>query len=381
MKGRRIPFLLLVFLLAACRKSTTPAVPSGTPNPGGAVDPFAQAKRLGRGINLGDALEAPQEGDWGVVLQEEYFQLIRKAGFDTVRVPIRWSAHALAEPPYTVDEAFAERVDWVIEKGLKQGLNVVIDMHHYDEILVDPDNHTERWIALWKQIAARYRDRPDKLYLEPLNEPYDQLTPAKWNDLLEKVIAAIRQLDGVHTLIIDAPEWAGIGALPELRIPETEQNVICSFHFYEPYLFTHQGAEWMDSLFGTIGVQWPGPPKTALDPLPAARSVDWANEWFRDYNTLPYEKNPAGPQPIIEALDSAVEYGKKLGRPLWLGEFGAYNKADMQSRVNWTTFVRQEAEKRGLSWAYWEFAAGFGVYDKDARQWNEELLRSLVPGG
>src|SRR4030042_4526719 len=100
MKARRIVVLLLGFLLTACRKSTTRTLQSGTPNPGKAVDPYAHAQRLGRGINLGNALEAPQEGDWGVVLQEEYFSLIREAGFDTVRVPIRWSAHALAEPPY-----------------------------------------------------------------------------------------------------------------------------------------------------------------------------------------------------------------------------------------------------------------------------------------
>jgi endoglucanase len=62
-----------------------------------------------------------------------------------------------------------------------------------------------------------------------------------------------------------------------------------------------------------------------------------------------------------------------------LGEFGAYSKADMQSRVNWTTFVREEAEKRGFSYAYWEFGAGFGVYDREATGWNEGLLRALVP--
>jgi endoglucanase len=65
--------------------------------------------------------------------------------------------------------------------------------------------------------------------------------------------------------------------------------------------------------------------------------------------------------------------------PLWLGEFGAYEKADMASRARWTTFVREEAEKRGWSWAYWEFGAGFGVYDRAAEAYREALLRALIP--
>ena len=75
---------------------------------------FAQAERLRRGVNFGNALDAPNEGDWGMVIQEEYFQQIKEAGFDTIGVPIRWSAHALEEPPYTVEKKFFERVDWVI---------------------------------------------------------------------------------------------------------------------------------------------------------------------------------------------------------------------------------------------------------------------------
>ena len=97
--------------------------------------------------------------------RREYFRLIAEAGFDTIRVPIRWSAHAMEAPPYTVDETFFERVDWVIENGLANGLNVVINMHHYDEIFEEPREHTERFIAIWQQIATRYKDMPDQRLL------------------------------------------------------------------------------------------------------------------------------------------------------------------------------------------------------------------------
>src|SRR5262249_17539398 len=78
------------------------------------ADAQAANKKLGRGINLGNALEAPKEGDWGVTLKAEYFRAIKAAGFDTVRLPVNWAAHAGAEAPYTIDPAFAARVDWAV---------------------------------------------------------------------------------------------------------------------------------------------------------------------------------------------------------------------------------------------------------------------------
>ena len=342
------------------------------------LDPFVQARRLGRGVNLGNALEAPTEGAWGMVIQPAYLKLIREAGFDTVRVPIRWSAHASSDTPYTVDPAFFARVDWVIDEAFAQDLNVVINMHHYDEIFERAGEHRERFLAIWRQIAIRYKDMPDNLYLEPLNEPHDNLTAGRWNGLLAEVVDVIRQVDGVHTLILGGAEWGGVNALGKLRLQDDE-NVILTFHFYDPFLFTHQGAEWVGPEYHTVGVQWPGPPAEPLTPIPEAEAVGWIKSWFQDYNTVAGDRNPAGPRPIQKQLDWAVRWGERLGKPLWMGEFGAYSKADMRSRVNWTTFVRQEAEARGITWAYWEFGAGFGVYDREAQRWNEDLLRALVP--
>jgi endoglucanase len=143
-------------------------------------------------------------------------------------------------------------------------------------------------------------------------------------------------------------------------------------------LFTHQGAGWVSEGYQTLGVVWPGPPEVEITPEPEAAKIGWVYTWFDQYNKFPYETNPAGPKPIRETFDWAETFAERRDCGLWLGEFGAYGKADMASRVNWTTFVRREAEARGISWAYWEFGAGFGVYDREAERWNQDLLAALM---
>ncbi|UCD80307.1 MAG: cellulase family glycosylhydrolase, partial [Desulfobacterales bacterium] len=182
-----------------------------------------------------------------------------------------------------------------------------------------------------------------------------------------------------HTLIL-AGIWGSISSLSTLNLPKEETNFIVTIHFYEPLLFTHQGAGWIPKEYGTVGVIWPGPPETKLHPILEASSVDWVQEWFIRYNCDFPDINPAGPRPIMEALDNAVAWSEKHGGvPLWIGEFGAYKKADMQSRVKWTKFVREQAEVRNIPWAYWEFGAEFGVYDRKVQDWNKGLLEALIP--
>jgi len=92
---------------------------------------------------------------------------------------------------------------------------------------------------------------------------------------------------------------------------------------------------------------------------------------------LPLVTNEAGA--IQGAFAFAADWAKTNHRPLYVGEFGSYGKAELDSRVRWTTAVRAEAERQGFSWAYWEFGAGFGIYDRAARSWRVPLLNALIP--
>jgi endoglucanase len=309
-------------------------------------DVFTECTLLTHGVNFGNALEAPNEGEWGVTLKEEYFDAIAKAGFQAVRIPIRWSAHAAKESPYTIDAKFFERIDWAIEQALSRKLAVVINVHHYAEMDRDPEPHLLRFVGLWKQIAERYRDKSDRLFFEVLNEPHEKLTDELWNDVFPKVLKVIRERNPDRALIVGPGHWNSIHSLEKLSLPEDDRRLIVTFHYYEPYHFTHQGAPW--------------------DP----QSAKWKGEtWTGTEKQL---------EELHKAFEKAAAWGKKHDRPMYLGEFGSYHVADMNSRAAWTRAVVRAAERHGMAWCYWEFGAGFGVFDRDAGNWRESLKSALL---
>ena len=240
--------------------------------------PPAAAARFKKGINLGNRLEAPNEGDWGGMIQAEDFPFIARRGFDHVRIPIRFSGHASAASPYTIDATFFSRVDTVLNQAAAANLAVVVDMHAYDELAADVAAHRDRFVALWTQIAARYQSRPDTVAFELLNEPNAQLDTT-WNDVMLPAIRAIRATNPRRLLIVDSVFWADPTKLSTLTLPD-DANIMASIHLYEPKLFTFQGQDWMGPAYLTTGVIFPGPPATAINPVQAAKDASWANQWF-----------------------------------------------------------------------------------------------------
>lgn len=333
--------MVLVFINCGSDKSNS--VPQPLP------DPYEQNRLLGKGINLGNALEAPAEGEWGMTIRDEYFRLIKEAGFDAVRIPIRWNAHASDNPPYNINKLFFERVDTVIQQAMNYNVATVINIHHYNKLMESPGLHKERFLALWRQIAEHYRDYPSTLFFEVLNEPHDNLKPGLWNQMLRDAVSVIRESNSYRTLIIGTSPWGGVSGLKDLSVPEEDRNIIVTVHYYEPFHFTHQGAEWVGEQSNKwLGTTWSG---TEAQKQEVQANFNQVQSWATSHN-----------------------------RPIYVGEFGAYSKAPMDSREIWTAFVRQEAEQRGFSWAYWEFGAGFGIYDRETNKWRESLLRALIPG-
>jgi len=309
---------------------------------------FTLNKFIGRGINIGNALECPNEGDWGVKLEEYFFQTIKDAGFDSIRLPISWSTHAADKPPYTIDANFFDRVDWAIKNTLSRRMVVVLNIHHYRELYKDPDGHKERFVALWKQIGEHYKDYPNSVIFELLNEPEGNLKAAEWNAILKDALAIVRKSNPHRMVVIGPDNWNDIRRLETLELPKEDRNIIVTAHYYLPFKFTHQGASWA----GEVSKEWLGTKWTGTEE----------------------EK-----QMIRKDFDDAAAWAKKNDRPIYIGEFGAYEKADMDSRIRWTKFVADEAVNHGFSYTYWEFCYIFGLYDRDTKSWRKPLLDSLIP--
>ena len=314
----------------------------------GETKAWEMKERLGRGINMGNMFEAPTETEWGNPWKPEYFRIIAELGFTHVRLPVRWetAVRSSATPPYTIYPVFMNRIKQVVDSALANNLHIVFNMHHHESLFTNPTGQRERFMAQWRQISEFFQDYPDSLLFEPLNEPNGNLTPELWNAWVPEVLSIIRETNPDRTVLIGTPEWGGLGGLPKLEIPY-DDNIILTIHYYNPFNFTHQGAEWSgEQSQAWLGTKW----------------LDTEVDREVIHNEFQLAKN------ISETHDI----------PIHVGEFGAYSKADMESRARWTTYLSRWFEEQGFSWAYWEFSAGFGIYNPSTKKLNDPLVNALL---
>jgi endoglucanase len=355
--------------------------PPGRDTSADGPDPFvfgqppAAAGHFKKGINLGNRLEAPNEGDWGGTVLASDFPFIAKRGFDHVRIPMKFSGHAQTSAPYTIDNAFFTRIDAVLDQALAANLAVIVDMHAYDEMASSPSGQRERFLALWSQIASRYKDRPDTVAFELLNEPNSQLDSI-WNDIAAAAISTVRPTNPRRLLVVDAVFWADPSKLASLTLPN-DANLLVAVHLYEPKLFSMQGKSWMGPESMTTGVIFPGPPASPITPVAAATAASWAKQWFDNYNTLPAATNPSGPATITAQVAYLTSYQKAQGRAVYNGEWGPQNGGAMDSRVRLVTEVRKQCEQAGVGWAIWEDPVNLKLFDSSAGTWTSQIVDAL----
>lgn len=331
----------MIMLMNSCQPGETAYPISHTRIPSSIKPPI-----LLRGINLGNALDAPSPGEWGVNITPEMIEAIRAAGFNSIRVPVRFSAHAGASAPYRIQPEFLALVDGIVDQGLEAGMIVILDFHHFDEMMQDPAGQTDRFLAIWEQLSEHYQNAPESLYFELLNEPGDPLNAQSWNALADECIKVIRKKNPRRILLIGGSGFNSIESLAQLKLPN-DKYLIATFHFYVPFNFTHQGASWVDGSNNWIGTRWEG--------------------------------NSAERQTIIDLLDRAASWSSQYKIPVMMDEFGVIASADENSRQRWIEFVAREAEKRNISWLYWEFCSEFKVYDCHQSSWDLQLLNALIP--
>jgi endoglucanase len=303
------------------------------------------APELGQCINLGGALEAPNEGDWGYRIRDEDLRTIAQTGFKTVRIPVKWSAHALNQEPFTIDPAFLARVDHVVDEAIANGLTVVLNMHHYDELYAYPDEHLARFTNMWVQLARHYQSYPDaKLIFELINEPKDNFSRDRMSNAQNRLLTMVRKSNPTRTVILSGDHWGSFKGIDHLYVPD-DPHIMVSVHDYTPFQFTHQGAGWMDN-----------PP-----PLGAR----WGES--RDIRAL------------AAFADELAKWQEEKNVPIFLGEFGVITNARMSERAGWTAGFRAAMDAANIPWCYFDFATSFAAYDQRRNRWSPLILNALMP--
>ncbi len=222
-------------------------------------DPLPQTG-LARGVNFGNMLEGPFEGAWGLTVEERFFDITREAGLDHIRLPVSWTHHTQDEPPYAIDAAFLDRVQWCVDQALARNLKIIVNTHHYEELNADPVAETPRALAIWRQVASRFASYPGTVYFEVLNEPHGAFNanPQLWDAYLAQALAVIRQTNPTRSVLAGPVRYNSIAALDSFN-PPADPNLILAVHHYEPFAFTHQGASWVDPS-PPVGTAWTGTP-------------------------------------------------------------------------------------------------------------------------
>jgi endoglucanase len=309
------------------------------------IDPFTQDQRLGRGVNIIGYDPIWKSRSLGR-MQARHFRLIREAGFQHVRINLHPFLFMGNGPDFTISPDWLATLDWALEQCQRAGLLAILDMHEFTAMAEDPIRLKPKFLAVWKQLTERYQGVSEDVIFEILNEPNQNLTPDLWNEYLIEPLQIIREKNATRTVIIGPAFWNGFDHIRQLELPAEDPNLIVTVHYYHPMSFTHQGAPWSIENRDRTGVRWQG---TEEEKQAIQRDFGIVKVWA-DENK----------------------------RPIYLGEFGAYDKGEMESRVRYTHFVTREAERLGWSWGYWQFDSDFIVYDIDNDRWVEPILNALI---
>ena len=264
---RSIFCLILLLLASGCATANVGNATSGNDRKGGAVQQVeanklpeaARLARLRKGINLSNWFAQGESGNREHVkkfISTTDIQEIKHLGFTHVRLPIDPSYFLDEKNPSQLNPNYLAELDRAIALITSQDLAVIIDLHHPGDGFRKRLAHDDRFVfavaTLWRSLANRYSTySPNLIFFEVLNEPaftymFDdkQIGIKRWVSVQERLVAAIRQSAPQHTLIVNDADFGKVEYLRQMSLL-ADKNVIYSIHFYEPMVFTHQGADWL----------------------------------------------------------------------------------------------------------------------------------------
>jgi len=297
------------------------------------------------------------------------FQLIKKLGFANVRVPIDMANVYDKSQPDFLNKTNLPYLDRGIRKILSYELAIIIDLHsisqkeggsNYSGPLGLDETFTDTFCRFWTSFARHLSQfDPDWVILEPMNEPVLRGKEEDWPPVQKKVIAAIRKGAPKHSILATGARWSNLDTMLELE-PLKDHNIIYNFHFYEPHIFTHQGASWSSDWVKPLrDIPYPSSPEAVKDLI-----EKYADERIKN-NIKRYGEQRWNTEKIEGRMKLASEWSNKHGVEIICNEWGAYKRyCPPKYRVAWLRDVRESCEKFGIGWCMWTFDGSFGVVNR-----------------
>ena len=345
--------LLLVLLMAgaACAQDTSVA--------------FRRAKHLQHGINLSHwfAQVYVPEG-----YTKEHFDkydtaadmaLIKSMGFDHVRFTLNCEPMFRQGQADRIPEDYLTMVDGAVKMILDQGLAIIMDVHPesgFKAKLAADDGYVEQFEDYWRALARHYSSLdPERVFFEILNEP-EFRDRYRWSGVQMRLARAIREGAPNHTIIAAGANWSSSNELLFME-PLRDANVIYNFHFYDPHIFTHQGATWSTNFQHYLAkLPYPSSPENVRGAV--AEVPDPTNQQM----VVHYGLDQWNAARVEQEVAIVAAWGKRWNVPLTCNEFGVYrNTAEAADRAAWIRDVRSALEKYGIGWTMWDYAGGFSV--------------------
>jgi aryl-phospho-beta-D-glucosidase BglC (GH1 family) len=325
---------------------------------------FARAQHLLHGINT--SMWFAQANDYSTQRLQTFttaddIALIAKMGFDHCRLSI--DAGPLVAWQYAGKETpFMTELDRVVKTMLDNHLSVIIDIHpssEYKAQLFQGSSGVSNFVALWRALAAHYASTdPEHVFFEIMNEP-EQNDPYRWLGIQASVVDAIRQAAPHNTIIASGAHWS---SLPDLLVlePLPDPNIIYTFHDYEPFPFTHQGATWTSpEVRPERAIPYPSTPDNIAPRLDEEPNL--SGQFFLDT----YGEDRWDDARIENSIEFAAKWSTLHHVPVYCGEFGVLrNYAPPSDRAQWLHDMRVALETNHIGWAMWDYQGGFSVVVK-----------------
>ena len=324
-----------------------------------------------KGVNLGGWISQFDEYDvkhFEEFITEDDIREIKNFGFDHVRVPVDYNV--LEDEDGNIKESGFAYLTNCFNWCEKYDLKMLIDLHECYGYSFDPSKKTdkrkffydealqERFLKLWDEIATRFKDKTDRVAFEPLNEVVHYDVKDAWNELLVKYITRMRKIVPNAFIIVGGVCYNSVSCVKYINVP-LDDHIVYNFHCYEPIIFTHQGAHWLDCMPKDFRI---GYPKTIEEYRIASKPLDdeVAGAIFEE------GISEIGVQFFEYIFAPAIKKANEDNIPLYCGEHGVIDLAPKEDALRWIKDIHTAFHKYGIGSALWNYKAkDYGISDAE----------------